>query len=52
MSLMASGRLNTKPLVTHRFGFSAKDVADGFDTAARADETGALKVMFRLDGKY
>ena len=32
------------PMITHRFGFSAKDVDAAFDTAARAAQTGAIKV--------
>lgn len=49
LSLMASKRVNVKPLITHRFKFTASDVAKGFDTAARADQTGAIKVMFNLE---
>jgi hypothetical protein len=35
-------------MITHRFPFSAAGVAQGFDTAARAAQTGAIKVMFDL----
>ena len=31
-------------MITHRFGFSAAGVADGFDCAARSAETKAVKV--------
>jgi hypothetical protein len=34
--------------VTRRFGFSEEEVLQGFDTAFRADATGAIKVMFNL----
>ncbi|EFN56178.1 hypothetical protein CHLNCDRAFT_30796 [Chlorella variabilis] len=48
LSLLSSGRVDVKPLITHRFGFSAAEVLRGFDTAHRADATGAIKVMFNL----
>lgn len=49
INLLHSKRVDVHPLITHRFGFNAKDVAAGFDTAARADVTNAIKVMFNLD---
>lgn len=48
LSLLSSGRVDLKPLITHRFGFSEEEVLQGFDTAFRADATGAIKVMFNL----
>ena len=48
LQLMASGRVDVLPLITHRFGFSAEGVRRGFDTAARAAETKAIKVMFDM----
>lgn len=48
VSLLASGRVNVKPLITHRFGFSPEDVQHGFEAAHLADQTGAIKVMFTL----
>ena len=48
LSLLASGRVDVKPLITHRFPFSPEGVAEGFSAAHRADETGAVKVMFSL----
>ncbi|GAB4813511.1 hypothetical protein N2152v2_000557 [Parachlorella kessleri] len=48
IQLIASGRVDVKPLITHRFGFSQQAVLDGFGTAHRADETGAIKVMFNI----
>lgn len=44
LELLASGRIDTAPLITHRFGWSAEELAAGFRTAA---EPGAVKVMFR-----
>ncbi|WIA20572.1 hypothetical protein OEZ85_004961 [Tetradesmus obliquus] len=48
ISLIASKRVHVAPMITHRFPFSAAGVAEGFDTAARAAQTGAIKVMFDL----
>lgn len=48
LHLMATKRVDVLPLITHRYGFSADDVRQGFDTAAHAAETGAIKVMFNL----
>jgi threonine dehydrogenase-like Zn-dependent dehydrogenase len=49
LSLLASGRVNLKPLVTHRFVFTAEGVAAGFATAAECKD--AIKVMFNLSGE-
>lgn len=51
LSLIATKRVDVAPMITHRFGFTVKDVAEGFDTAARAAATGAIKVMFDLAQK-
>ncbi|KAK9843226.1 hypothetical protein WJX74_008897 [Apatococcus lobatus] len=48
LKLMESKKVDVTPLITHRFGFTAADVAAAFDTASRASETGAIKVMFNL----
>ncbi len=48
LKLMESKKVDVTPLITHRFGFTAGDVAAAFDTASRASETGAIKVMFNL----
>ena len=48
LSLLASGRVDVRPLVTHRFPFSAEGIAAGFGTAATAAASGAIKVMFNL----
>lgn len=49
LHLLESNRIDVLPLITHRFGFSAPEVAQGFDTAYRSGETGAIKVMFNID---
>lgn len=46
LSLLASKRVNVLPLITHRFGFDASGVAQGFETAATSRD--AIKVMFNL----
>jgi alcohol dehydrogenase len=46
LDLLAEGRLDTKGMITHRFGLDEMPAA--YDTFARATETGALKVaLFR-----
>ena len=44
LKLLESGKVDVMPMITHRFSFSAKDVDAAFDTAARAAQTGAIKV--------
>lgn len=46
LSLLAEGKIPTEPLITHRFGFSEGGILKGFETAAAATRTGAIKVMF------
>ncbi|CAN1842501.1 Sorbitol dehydrogenase [Linum perenne] len=46
MEFLSSGKIDVKPLITHRFGFSQKEVEDGFETSARGGS--AIKVMFNL----
>lgn len=46
LDLLEEKKIDCKPLITHRFGFSQDDVINGFDTAAAAGKTGAIKVMF------
>ncbi|DBA74600.1 TPA: hypothetical protein ACH3X2_009469 [Trebouxia sp. C0005] len=46
LSFLAEGKIQTEPLITHRFGFSQADILEGFETAAAAAKTGAIKVMF------
>ena len=45
LELLATRRLDIDPLITHRFGWSAKDLEEGFKTAAEGIE--CVKVMFR-----
>eukprot|EP00775_Hariotina_reticulata_P005550 gene5550-5786_t len=49
LNLLSSRRVDVMPLITHRFSFTPKDVAEGFFTAAHADRTGAIKVMFNME---
>lgn len=52
LSLIASGRVDVKPLITHRMdlsgpgAFTVARVAEGFEMAERGAET--IKVMFNL----
>jgi len=46
LELISSGRIDVKPLITHRFGFSQKEVEEAFETSARGSN--AIKVMFNL----
>lgn len=47
LSLLSNGRIDVNPLITHRFGL--QQALEGFDTAFRAKETGAIKVMFAVN---
>ncbi|GBG79680.1 hypothetical protein CBR_g29945 [Chara braunii] len=46
LDLMASKRVDVKPLITHRFRFTKEDLVEAFETSARGDD--AIKVMFNL----
>ncbi|XP_030463413.2 sorbitol dehydrogenase isoform X1 [Syzygium oleosum] len=46
LEFLRSGKIDVKPLITHRFGFSQKEVEDAFETSARGSK--AIKVMFNL----
>ncbi|GLT36015.1 hypothetical protein SLA2020_104200 [Shorea laevis] len=46
LELISSGKVDVKPLITHRFGFSQKEVEEAFETSARGGT--AIKVMFNL----
>ena len=46
LDLLEEKKIDCEPLITHRFGFSEKDIISGFETAAAAGKTGAIKVMF------
>jgi alcohol dehydrogenase len=43
LRLLASGQVSARQFVTHRFGFN--EFAEAYDAFARANETGALKVV-------
>lgn len=46
IEFISSGKIDVKPLITHRFGFSQKEVEEAFETSARGGN--AIKVMFNL----
>jgi len=46
LEFLRSGKIDVKPLITHRFGFSQKEVEEAFETSARGGS--AIKVMFNL----
>ncbi|KAK3220814.1 hypothetical protein Dsin_014784 [Dipteronia sinensis] len=46
LDFLKTGKINVKPLITHRFGFSQKEVEDAFETSAQGGS--AIKVMFNL----
>lgn len=46
LEFIRSGKINVKPLITHRFGFSQQEVEEAFETSARGGT--AIKVMFNL----
>ncbi|XAR71844.1 L-iditol 2-dehydrogenase [Bertholletia excelsa] len=46
IEFLRSGKIDVKPLITHRFGFSQKEVEEAFETSARGGN--AIKVMFNL----
>lgn len=52
IEMLQEGKIDVKPMITHRFGFSGRDeVIAGFECAADAAKTKAIKVMFNLPGK-
>eukprot|EP00897_Mesotaenium_endlicherianum_P003432 jgi/Mesen1/3116/ME000184S02183 len=46
LALLQSKRVDVKPLITHRFGFSQEEVVKAFDVSAQGGD--AIKVMFNL----
>jgi threonine dehydrogenase-like Zn-dependent dehydrogenase len=46
IEFLKTGKIDVKPLITHRFGFSQQEVEDAFETSARGGS--AIKVMFHL----
>ena len=46
IEFLRSGKVDVKPLITHRFGFSQQEVEKAFEVSACGRE--AIKVMFNL----
>ncbi|KAF9600083.1 hypothetical protein IFM89_002556 [Coptis chinensis] len=46
LEFLRTGKIDVKPLITHRFGFSQNEVVEAFETSARGGD--AIKVMFNL----
>ncbi|KAK1321233.1 Sorbitol dehydrogenase [Acorus calamus] len=46
LEFLRSGKIDVKPLITHRFGFSQKEVEEAFEVSASGGT--AIKVMFNL----
>lgn len=46
LEFLRSGKIDVKPLITHRFGFTQEEVEEAFETSARGGS--AIKVMFNL----
>ncbi|XP_068635001.1 sorbitol dehydrogenase-like [Aristolochia californica] len=49
IEFLRTGKIDVKPLITHRFGFSQPEVEEAFETSARGGK--AIKVMFNLDSR-
>lgn len=46
IEFLRTGKIDVKPLITHRFGFSQEEVERAFETSAGGSS--AIKVMFNL----
>ncbi|WCJ36577.1 Sorbitol dehydrogenase [Euphorbia peplus] len=46
IEMLRTGKIDVKPLITHRFSFSQEGVEDAFETSANGGN--AIKVMFNL----
>lgn len=46
IELLRTGKIDVKPLITHRFKFTKEGVEEAFETSARGGN--AIKVMFNL----
>lgn len=46
LEFLRSGKIDVKPLITHRFGFSQEEIEEAFETSASGNK--AIKVMFNL----
>jgi alcohol dehydrogenase len=49
LRLLTSHQLDAQRFITHRFGF--EDFIEAYDVFARANETGALKVVLSRDAR-
>ena len=48
LELVSEGKIDVGSMISHRFGFSAEEITAGFQCAADASGTKAVKVMFHL----
>lgn len=46
IEFLRTGKIDVKPLITHRFGFNQKEIEEAFETSAGGGS--AIKVMFNL----
>ncbi|KAF3433043.1 hypothetical protein FNV43_RR24145 [Rhamnella rubrinervis] len=46
IEMLRTGKIDLKPLITHRFGFSQKELEEAFETSAHGGN--CIKVMFNL----
>ena len=46
LEFLRTGKIDVKPLITHRFGFSQEELVEAFEVGARGGD--AIKVMFNL----
>ncbi|XP_047324759.1 sorbitol dehydrogenase [Impatiens glandulifera] len=46
LEFLSSGKIDVKPLITHRYGFSQKEVEEAFEMSAQGSR--AIKVMFNM----
>lgn len=46
IDFLRTGKIDVKPLITHRFSFNQEDVERAFETSSRGGN--AIKVMFNL----
>ncbi|KAK9846852.1 hypothetical protein WJX84_004058, partial [Apatococcus fuscideae] len=48
LELISEGKIDVKTMISHRYGFSAEEVAAGFECASSPAQTKAIKVTFNL----
>jgi len=46
LQFLRTGKIDVKPLITHRYGFSQEEVEEAFEVSASGST--AIKVMFNL----